>query len=331
MGNYEVFAPFRKFVSDDSLLPGRACHSLTHLASPPKPQAGTNTNVSSHLMTTVFHRQLFWLTIIVLLSACDDIEKIFPKTTFDSPFPKRNRDLTNILGDNLTIKSGTDTLALKISAFKNYNLITDSKTGDTIFKGTVCQFRGLYYFNQQLNDTSYWIYAVKLNDNLIYGLNSAWGQTLLVDKAIENGQHQKLVKYITADKIRLHPDKRELKNLFSAIIDSIPPDTILQFQELQPILTDTTKVVAQIDPEDFEFFSKVYPNPTTDFVNIELQEKNKITYQLTDLNGKTVLQGQFTDRTNKIDLSKQTAGIFYLTLINTTDNQKESTKIIKTK
>jgi hypothetical protein len=35
MGNYEVFAPFRKFVSGDSLLPGRACHSLTHLASPP--------------------------------------------------------------------------------------------------------------------------------------------------------------------------------------------------------------------------------------------------------------------------------------------------------
>jgi len=282
-------------------------------------------------MTTVFHRQFFWLTIIILLTACDDIEKIFPKTTFDSPFPKRNRDLTNILGDNLTIKSGTDTLELKISAFKNYNLITDSKTGDTIFKGTVCKFRGLYYFNQQLNDTSYWIYAVKLNDNLIYGLNSAWGQTLLVDRAIENGQYKKLVKYLSADKIRLHPDKRELKSLFSAIIDSIPPDTILQFQAVSPILTDTTKVLTQIDPEDFEFFSKVYPNPTTDYVNIELQEKNKITYQLTDINGKTVLQGQFEDRLNKIDLSKQTAGVFYLTLISPTDNQRETTKIIKTK
>jgi hypothetical protein len=275
-------------------------------------------------------RQLFLLTI--LLSSCDgSLEKVFPKTTFESPFPKRNRDLTTILGSNLTIKSGKDTLKLTIYAFKNYNLIIESKTGDTVFKGTVSKFRGLYYFSQQLNDTSYWIYAVKLYDNLIYGLNSAWRQTLLVDRAIENGQYKKLVKYLSADKIRLHTDKRELKNLFSKIIDSIPPDTLLQFQEVASILKDTTKIVTQLDHEDFEFFAKVYPNPTIDFVNIELQQKNKITYKLTDLNGKTVLQGQFADITNKIDLRKQTAGIYYLTLINPADNQKETAKIIKKK
>lgn len=273
-------------------------------------------------------RQFFWLTI--LLSSCGESIDYFP-TTFDSSFPKRNRDLTNILGDNLAIKSGADTLTLTISAFKNYNLITNSKTGDTLFKGTVCKFRGLYYFSQQFNDTSFFIYAVKLTDNLVYGLNTLWEQTMLIERAIKNGEHQKIVKYRSAEKIRLHPDKRELKNLFSAIIDSIPPDTILQFKETTPTLTDTTKVIIQIDPEDFEFFSKVYPNPTTDFVNIELQQKNRITYQLTDLNGKTVLQGQFTDTKNKVDLSGQTAGIFYLTLINPTDNQKETTKIIKTK
>jgi len=126
-------------------------------------------------------------------------------------------------------------------------------------------------------------------------------------------------------------EKRELKNLYSAIVDSIRPDTILQFKELSPTPTDSTKTITKIDPEDFEFFSKVYPNPTINFVNVELQEKNKITYHLTDLNGKVVLQGQFTDITNKIDLSKQTAGIYYLTLISPTDNQKETTKIIKTK
>ncbi len=274
-------------------------------------------------------RHLFWLTIILALTSCDANEIMFPKTTFDSPFPKRNRDLTNILGENLTLKTGNDTLTLAIFAFKNYNLITDSKSGDTLFKGTVCKFRGLYYFNQQINDSSFFIYAVKIIDNLVYGLNSALAQTMLVERSIENGQHKKIVKYISTDKIRLHPDKKELRNLFSAIIDSIPPDTILQLKESLPILTDTTKVITQIDPEDFEFFSKVYPNPTTDFVIIELQQKTGITYQLTDLNGKTILQGQFIDKANKLNLSKQTPGIYLLTLINPTDNQKETTKIIK--
>jgi hypothetical protein len=274
-------------------------------------------------------RHFFWLTI--LLFSCGDVVNYFPKTTFDSPFPKRNRDLTNILGDKLTIKSGTDTLSLKIYAFKNYNLIANSKTGDTLFNGTVCKFRGLYYFSQQFNDTSFFIYAVKLTDNLVYGLNTAWEQTRLVEREIENGLYKSIVKYRSADKIRLHPNKRVLKNIFSAIIDSIPPDTILQFQETTSYLTDTTKEVTQIEPEDFDFVSKVYPNPTADFVYIELHQKNKIAYQLTDINGKTILEGQFTDVKNKIDLSGQTAGVFYLTLISATDNQKETTKIIKGK
>ncbi|HCS19868.1 MAG TPA: hypothetical protein DIW47_04795 [Bacteroidetes bacterium] len=271
----------------------------------------------------------FWL--IILLSACGDGAEYFPKTTFDSPFPKRNRDLTAVLGEKLVIKSGTDTLVLTISSFKNYNLITNSSHGDTLFKGTVCKFRGLYYFSQPFNDTSFFIYAVKLTNNLVYGLNSAWEQTMLIERAIENGQHQKIVRYRSADVIRLYPDKRELKNLFSAIIDSIAPDTLLNFQETAPVLADTSKAVTPIDPDDFEFLSKAYPNPTSDFITIELQQKAKITYQVTNLNGKTVLQGQFTGTKNKIDLSGQPEGIFYLTLIDAANNQKETTTIIKTK
>lgn len=276
-------------------------------------------------------RQLFLLTI-VLASCGPSRNELFPKTTYDSPFPKGNRNLTNILGANLAIKSGTDTLNLTISSFKNYNLITDSKSHDTLFKGTVCKSRGLYYFNQQLNDTSYFIYAVKLTNNLVYGLFTGWEQINFVEKSIEAGQHRRIVKYLSSDRIRLHPDKRELKNMYSAIIDSFAPDTILQFKEVASIpKADTSQTVIQIDPEDFEFFSKVYPNPTADFVNIELQQKDKITYQLTDLNGKTVLSGQFADTRNKIDLSEQTVGIYLLTLLNPSDNFSETVKIIKTK
>ena len=88
-------------------------------------------------------------------------------------------------------------------------------------------------------------------------------------------------------------------------------------------------MIRQIDPEEFEFFSKVYPNPTTNFVNVELQQKTKVRYLLTDFKGKMVFQGQFTDRQNQIDLSSQTKGFYYLTLINPFDNQKETIKILK--
>lgn len=281
------------------------------------------------------HPHLFFIILLLALVSCDDaaLTKIFPKSTFDASFPKRSKYLTNILGEELTIKNGSDTLTLRIFSNKKGNIITESRTGDTLFRGEVSKFRGLYYFSQQLNDSSFWIYAVKIKGNLIYGLNSAWAQTMLVDRAIERGEYSKLVKHINADKgvIRLHSEKREIRKLFAAIIDSIPPDTIIQFQETHLAIGDTSRMIMQIDPEDFELLSKVYPNPAKEYVNIELQQKNSVVYQLTDFGGKIVLQGKFNEITNRVDLNEQPNGIYELTLINSDEEQKETVKIIKSK
>ena len=271
------------------------------------------------------------LTIIFALTSCGgNLNE--PNITFDSQFPKRNKNLANILGDELKIKSGEDTLIYKITSSKNNNLIINSKTRDTVFFGTVSKFRGLYYFNEQLNDSSYWIYAVKISDNLIYGLNTARAQLEYVDQEIKNGNNRKLIKYINSDTsfIRLHPDKREMKKLFSSIISNFLPDTILNYQETYSKIQDATSTLTVIDPEDFNYISKAYPNPTKDILNIELQQKSKSTFQLTNLSGKIVLQGQLNEIINKIDISKQQIGVYALTIVNISEEQKETIKIIKT-
>jgi hypothetical protein len=270
------------------------------------------------------------LTIIFALTSCGGGNS--RNITFDSQFPKRNKSLANILGDKLTIKSGEDTLIYKITSSKNNNLIINSKTRDTVFFGTVSKFRGLYYFNEQLNDSSYWIYAVKISDNLIYGLNTESAQREYVYQEIKNGNNRKLIKYINSDTsvIRLHPEKRELKKLFSSIISNFLPDTILNYQETYSKIQDATSTLTVIDPEDFNYISKAYPNPTKDILNLELQQKSKSTFQLTDLSGKIVLQGQLNELINKIDISKHQAGVYALTIVNTAEEQKETIKIIKT-
>jgi hypothetical protein len=273
-------------------------------------------------------RYTFTAFILCLLFSCGDGSISFPKTTFDAPFPRRSRDLSTILGNELTLKSGTDTLNLKISGSRNCSFITDIKTGDTLFSGTVCKFRGMYYFSQQLNDSSYWISAVKISGNLIYGLNSAFIQTMLIDKKIESGNYKTLVKYMLSGSIRLHPGKRDLKKLFTEVIDSVPPDTLLHFDAPYTENPDPGTVVP-VDPEDFELLSKVYPLPAKDFVNIELQEQANVRYQLTDMNGKILSEGNFSGTGGRIDLSRQKAGIFYLTLIDPEKDRKEATKIMK--
>jgi hypothetical protein len=277
--------------------------------------------------------QLFILAISFAIISCSQKkDENRPVSTFVSPFPKKNINLSKILGEQLIIKNEWDTLIFNITSNKKNNLITNTETGDTAFLGTVSKFRGLYYFTQQLNDSSYWIHAVKISDNLIYGLKGAWTQTLFVDQAIKKGTNKKLVKYINSDNtvIRLYTYKGELKKLFSNIIEYYSPDTILNYEGTFPKIQDTTSIVAAIDPEDFNYILKAYPNPTTDIINIELQQKSKSTFQLTDLNGKTIIEGQLNEIINKIDLSKQPTGIYALTIMNLADKQNERIKIVKT-
>ena len=152
-----------------------------------------------------------FVLLIFLFASCTQKDDYFIRTTFDGPFPKRNIDLSQILGDSLIIKSGVDTIFLNISSSKNYNLIKSSTNGDTIFHGRVSKFRGMYYFSQQIDDTSYYIYAVRLKDNLIFGLNTAWEQTLFIESAVDKGQYQNIVKYLSNYIIRLHSDKKALR------------------------------------------------------------------------------------------------------------------------
>lgn len=70
---------------------------------------------------------IFILSFLITISSCKKAEapaeEMLPVSTFDSPFPKKNKKLSNILGNVLTIKNGNDTLTLTITSTKNNNLI----------------------------------------------------------------------------------------------------------------------------------------------------------------------------------------------------------------
>ena len=258
-----------------------------------------------------------------------EVQRDLPISTFDSPFPKNNKSLSNIIGNLLTIKSGNDTLTLKITSTKNENLIINSKTGDTVFHGTVCKYRDLYYFNEKINDSSYYISALKIKGNLIYGLYDRWSQLYEVDDIIIKGNNKKLVKFISRDttKIRLHVDKKELKDLFNSIINSVIPDTIINYDESNFEVINEIEPKTQPENDENENVIKVYPNPATDFINIELKHRIKSSFQFIDLNGRTILQGQLNELVNRIEIGNQKNGIYLLKIINLEKNESETIKI----
>jgi hypothetical protein len=268
----------------------------------------------------------------LLLVACDSTT---PEITFEAAFPKPHIDLTAVLGKEFQLRNGHDTLRYHLSTGRQAAVITEAGSGDTVFIGKISRFRDVYYFSQVVNDSSCFIYAVSIQDNLIYGLHSALEQHYLLAQQIREGKHTDLIRFMSPDssQIRLTADKKQLRNLFSTILPQMIPDTLVtshtSVASSLPAFAGTQ--LSALDPEESAFLVTVYPNPTKDFVNIRLRESHRINYQLTDLKGKTVLKGQHQGQLVNIDLHHLQSGIYALTLTLTEQQRKEqeTLKIIK--
>jgi hypothetical protein len=249
------------------------------------------------------------------------------KHTFDAPFPKRNRNLERLLGDTIEIDGPCYPLTLQILSTRKSNMIINLTDDDTIFKGSVCKYRDLYYFNEKINDTCYHIFALKLTADSLYGFLN-YLQYAEIDKAIEQGTYSKLVKYRNKNSIRLHPDKRELRKLFNSVLYRTPAFAIIK--KNTTIIDKEEEVITAIEADDYELISNVYPNPAIDILNIDLQQQQKnVPYSLVDLQGKKVLQGQLPGVSNKIDIGHLTAGTYLLNV--GADQQIETIKVVKVK
>lgn len=271
---------------------------------------------------------LLLLLCLFATVACDD----GPATelaSFDSSFPKTNKKLSAILGDTILLKDGADTIVLTIKSGNDFNLITNTTTKDTLFNGKVSKFRGLYYFSQALTDTTYFIHAVKIADNIIYGLTTGYSQASRIDEEVRRGNHPKLVKFISPDSavIRLRTDRKELSKLFSSIIETEQPDTILNYKSQLKQASNIIARVALPDPEEAIFNFKVYPNPTKDFVTIESPHQS-LNYRLTDINGKKVASGDLR-KSNQVNTSSLRKGVYILTISDANGKYKESVKLVK--
>lgn len=266
--------------------------------------------------------------VVISCKKAEEASLESPKSTFDSPFPKNNKQLDRIFGETLLVKKYNDTLVLNIKSNKYTNLITD-KEGDTLFYGKVCKFRDYYYFNHKENDTSYYISAFKIKGDLIYGLDFL-PQYFAVDENTLKGVYKKELVLINSDTtvIRLKTNKVELKKLFTIIMNNTVPDTLIQPKSTINTISKNELVTEkdEDDSENLEYLVKAYPNPAVDYINVETNKKSS--FQLFISSNKLILEGQLTDGKNKIDISNQQSGLYFLIVKNIENNQSKTMKII---
>jgi hypothetical protein len=136
-----------------------------------------------------------------------------------------------------------------------------------------------------------------------------------VDDYVIQGKYPQIVEYFKPDTsiIRLRPDKRALRKMFNSILTTESPDTILNADQVLFASADTVESIAEPAPE-FESNLKVYPNPATSFIDLELTQPGYSSFVLSDLNGETHLHGKLESGHTRIDVSHEKAGLYLLSI-----------------
>lgn len=277
----------------------------------------------------MFSGKIFYALFVAgVLSSCADGERTNPLSTFKGPFPKRNINLANLIGDKIHLKKGGDTLELSIVSRKGVNFVIDNTSLDTIFFGRVSKFRGIYYLSQQVDDSSYWISAVRISDHTISGLTNPWAQRYLVDDMIMNGKHPGLVDHFNPDttSIQLKTDKDLIKKLFGEIIVHVPGDTILDAHE--PALLSTYDQTDETRSREVEARVNIYPNPVKTVLTVDISKTELANYSLHDLTGKLIMVGSLTDFRSRLDLSSLPPAEYIFT-IQVGDSKQEQLRLLK--
>lgn len=272
------------------------------------------------------------LIYMLVLSACDTDNLKNPRCSFVAPFPKANKQLSNLLGETLHLKSGDDTVTLHIRSDRNNNLITRAN-GDTVFYGQVSKFRQLYFLTEKRNDSSYHIYAIKVSRNRIYGLNSLGFQLFFLDDAITKGFHNSMVQSVNHDSsvIRLRPDKKELRKFYSELLNNFPPDTIIQLTPAKVVLPPAEQETVSLseDPEEYSLIKRIYPNPVKKQLHLETEQPGEYTYEIISLSGNTIKSGSFNATSVQVNVSDIAGGIYLLRVYTRDESAVDVARIVK--
>jgi hypothetical protein len=86
-----------------------------------------------------------------------------------------------------------------------------------------------------------------------------------------------------------------------------------------------------INETELNISLSVFPNPTADNLTLQISDYNneKLTYQLSDMQGKLVNNGQVTAQQTQINTSSLPSATYFINVVNQENKKVQSFKIIK--
>ena len=91
-------------------------------------------------------------------------------------------------------------------------------------------------------------------------------------------------------------------------------------------------VATQVSETNLNIDASVYPNPTTDFLILDVSEiEENYTYQVTDINGKQLNTGLINNTQTNLDFSSYVIGTYFIKLSGQDNSNIKTFQVIKNK
>lgn len=91
----------------------------------------------------------------------------------------------------------------------------------------------------------------------------------------------------------------------------------------------TNLTITNIEDLDANFSVNIYPNPTSEVINLTIEKYEKITFQIFDMGGKLVEELMLTSSTTNVNVSDYPKGTYLLTLTQSDKKKIKTYKIVK--
>jgi len=74
---------------------------------------------------------------------------------------------------------------------------------------------------------------------------------------------------------------------------------------------------------------EIFPNPVTNHIFIKKEKSKTLEYQITDVNGRLLINGKLTNEIHNITFTKMNSGVYFIKIINTANREYIVEKIVK--
>ncbi len=99
--------------------------------------------------------------------------------------------------------------------------------------------------------------------------------------------------------------------------------------ELTQGFHQTLLTITGIEDFDVNFSVNIFPNPTSEFIYLKVEQLKDVSYNIYDATGKLLWQEKLTGLTTKVNVSDLPKGIYFIALTQKGSKKIKTFKIIK--